>query len=410
MSKLFHGLTKMQTKQLAYKFAKNKNIKIPQNWIRDEAAGEDWLKGFRKRKAGITLRQPEPTSLARAAEFNRQNVENLFHNLREVYTRGNNICPHNIFNLDETGISTVQKPRQVFAQDGTKQVGRITSGERGENVTMCACVNATGNALPPAFVFPRVHFKAHMLKGAPTGSLGLSCSSGWMNSDVFPEVLKHFIDHMAVSEQNPGLLILDNHSSHIGLEVINVAQKNGLTILTFPPHCSHRMQPLDVCIFGPFKRFYNKFADAWMTSHPGQSISIYDVAELAGAAFNKAFCMENIISAFKSIGIFPFNPNIFTDDMFLPAEVTDVPIAPNPTPDQEEAVMDPENTITEAHSLTFADEKALCTIMPHPKVSVKRFKQKSRQLKFSIITDKEAKLRRFPHIAEESSESEDLLL
>ena len=116
MSKLFHRLTKMQTKQLAYKFAKNKNIKIPQNWIRDEAAGEDWLKGFGKRKAGITLRQPEPTSLARAAAFNRQNVENLFHNLREVYTRGNNIS-QNIFNLDETGVSTVQKPRQVFACD-----------------------------------------------------------------------------------------------------------------------------------------------------------------------------------------------------------------------------------------------------------------------------------------------------
>ena len=102
--------------------------------------------------------------------------------------------------------------------------------------------------------------------------------------------------------------------------------------LTFPPHCSHRMQPLDVCVFGPFKRFYNKFADAWMTSHPGQSITIYDVAELSGVAFNKAFCMENIISAFKSTGIFPFNLNIFTNDMFLPAEVTDVPIAPNPTP------------------------------------------------------------------------------
>ena len=86
MSKLFHGLTKIQTKQLAYKFAKNKNIKIPQNWIRDEAAGKDWLKGFRKRKADITLRPPEPTSLARAAAFNRKNVENFFHNLREVYT------------------------------------------------------------------------------------------------------------------------------------------------------------------------------------------------------------------------------------------------------------------------------------------------------------------------------------
>ena len=118
-----------------------------------------------------------------------------------------------------------------------------------------------------------------------------------------------------------------------------------------------------------------------------------------------------ILSAFKSSGIFPLNPNIFMDDMFLPAEVTDVPIAPNPTPDQE-AVMDLENTITEAQSSTFADEKALCIIMLKPKVSVKRFKRKSRQLKSSIITDKGAKLRhlRFPHIAEESSKSEDLSL
>ena len=83
---------------------------------------------------------------------------------------------------------------------------------------MCACVNATGNALPPAFVFLRVHFKAHMLKGAPTGNLGLSCSSGWMNSDDFPEVLEHFVGHMAVSEQNPGLLIFGNHFNHIGLK------------------------------------------------------------------------------------------------------------------------------------------------------------------------------------------------
>ena len=107
-----------------------------------------------------------------------------------------------------------------------------------------------------------------------------------------------------------------------------------------------------------------------MILHPGQSISIYDVAELAGVPFNKAFCIKNIISANKSTGIFPFNPNIFTDDMFLPAEVTDVPIAFNPTPNQEKAVRDPENTITEAHSSIFADEKVLRIIMPQPKASV----------------------------------------
>ena len=52
-------------------------------------------------------------------------MENLFHNLREVYTRGNNISPQNIFNLDETDVSTVQKPRQVFAQAGKKQFMKL---------------------------------------------------------------------------------------------------------------------------------------------------------------------------------------------------------------------------------------------------------------------------------------------
>ena len=101
-----------------------------------------------------------------------------FSQFARSYTWGNSISPQNIFKLDETGISTVQIPRQIFAQAGTKQVARITSGERGENATMCACVNVTGNAFPPASVFPPVHFKAHMLKGAATGSLGLSCSAG----------------------------------------------------------------------------------------------------------------------------------------------------------------------------------------------------------------------------------------
>ena len=52
-------------------------------------------------------------------------MENFFHNLREVYTRGNNISSQNIFNLDETGVSTVQKPRLVFAQAGTKQFMKL---------------------------------------------------------------------------------------------------------------------------------------------------------------------------------------------------------------------------------------------------------------------------------------------
>lgn len=38
---------------------------------------------------------------------------------------------------------------KVIAAAGEKQVGSVTSGERGNNVTIIACINALGNSVPP---------------------------------------------------------------------------------------------------------------------------------------------------------------------------------------------------------------------------------------------------------------------
>ena len=70
-----------------------------------------------------------------------------------------NLGPEQIWNVDETGISTVQKPRNVVAAKGVKQIGSVTSGERGSLVTMCAVVSATGNSVSPVCIFPRQTLK-----------------------------------------------------------------------------------------------------------------------------------------------------------------------------------------------------------------------------------------------------------
>ncbi|KAJ4429031.1 hypothetical protein ANN_26027 [Periplaneta americana] len=67
-----------------------------------------------------------------------------------------------VYNLDETGLTTVQKPGKVVSSCGQKQVGKITSAERGTLVTVCAIIGSTGKAVPPFFVFPYVHFQDHM--------------------------------------------------------------------------------------------------------------------------------------------------------------------------------------------------------------------------------------------------------
>ena len=244
-----------------------------------------------------------------------------FFDLYEKSIQKHQFKPERIFNLDETGVTTVQKPNRILASKGKKQVGMIASAERGSLVTVCNVVSATGQALPPAFLFPRVNFKDYMLKGAPASSKGLAIRSGWMTAEIFPEVLEHFMHHMNVSVDNKALLLMDNHPSHISLQVKKMARERGLDIVTFPPHCSHRLQPLDVSVYDPFKKFYNQAATHWMTSHVGKTITIYEVAELTSFAFNKAMTIDNITSGFKATGIYPYNRDVFSEDVFLPSEM-----------------------------------------------------------------------------------------
>ena len=171
---MFHGLSRDACRQLAFEYAQVNNKKFPSSWKTNSKAVKDWFYGFLRRQSSLSLRLPEATSLARSIAFNKSNVQLFFYNLKEVLER-NSYQSHQIWNLDETGITTVQRPPKVIAEKGAKQVGQITSFERGTLVTMCCCVNAVGQSIPPAYIFPRVHYKAHMLNGAPNGSLGLAC-------------------------------------------------------------------------------------------------------------------------------------------------------------------------------------------------------------------------------------------
>lgn len=323
---LFYGLTNKDYRKLAYETANINKIRIPESWKKNKMAGLEWLRSFRVRHPDLSLRAPESCSLARATGFNRHNIEKYFQNLEDVLKRHPNFANGTrVYNLDETATTTVQKPPKVLAPKGIRCLSKVTSGEKGTLCTTCAIVCAGGYSLPPAIIFPRKNFKNYMIKGAPPGTLGLAAPSGWMNSEVFPEVMKHFIKCSSSSMDNPSLLIFDNHESHLSLESLKLAKSHGVTILTLPPHSSHKTQPLDVGLFKPFKTFYNASMDSWMMRNPGQPVTIYDVGAFIGEAYMKTMTPTSIVSSFRATGIVPFDRTIFTEIDFLPSTVTDRP-------------------------------------------------------------------------------------
>lgn len=179
-SKMFYGLSITDCRKLAYEMAVA-NEKVPHKWHECKLAGLKWHRSFRNWHPRLSFRTPEGCSLSRCTSFNRHNVGIFFENLQSIYSRSPHFADgRRIFNLDETATVTVQKSQKVLAVKGVKQTNKVTSGEKGTLVTTCI-IKASGQFLPPALVFPRTHFKEHMIRGALPGTLGLATPGGWMN-------------------------------------------------------------------------------------------------------------------------------------------------------------------------------------------------------------------------------------
>ena len=181
MQQRFYGLSAIQLRRLAFELAVKNGINHPFN-VEKGAAGKDWIAGFLRRHPNISFRTPEATNLSRATGFNQVQVQRFFTNMRTVLEEGK-LTAHQIYNVDETGISTVQKPGRILAANGSKQIEKLTSAERGQNITAVCVMNAAGVFnVPPAFIFPRKNMTATLMKGAPPAEvLVMPCKAvGWI--------------------------------------------------------------------------------------------------------------------------------------------------------------------------------------------------------------------------------------
>jgi hypothetical protein len=318
MNKRFFGLTRKECRMLAFEFAEKNELNHP---FVNGIAGKDWFLSFLKRNPNLSLRTPEATSINRAIGFNRKATEIFFKLLSDVLKQYK-IPPHRIFNADETGCQTVPgKLPKVIAQKGQKQVGKIVSAERGQTVTVVCTMGPTGTFLPPVFIFPRKRLNDQLKKDLPLGSLAVAHETGYMTKATFIFYLQHLVEYTHPALESPVLLIVDNHISHVSIEAISFCKENHIILLSIPPHTSHKLQPLDVGFYGIFKNRFNSECDKFAINNPGVAITQYHIGLLVRNVLLLTESTSTANSSFRKTGIYPYNPNVFHDDEYLPSEV-----------------------------------------------------------------------------------------
>jgi hypothetical protein len=96
-----------------------------------------------------------------------------------------------------------------------------------------------------------------------------------------------------------------------------------VTILCLPPHTTHKLQPLDVSFMYPLNHYHDKALEKWLTNNPGRVVTVFQISHIFNESYMQACTPLNAINGFKKTGIFPYNPDVFTDIDFAAAEVTE---------------------------------------------------------------------------------------
>ncbi|KAJ4438271.1 hypothetical protein ANN_14210 [Periplaneta americana] len=159
--------------------------------------------------------------------------------------------------------------------------------------------------------------KAELLDGAPNSSLAVCHKSGWIQNESFVQWCHHILSNAKPTKDDPVILVLDGHYSHTRIvELLELARVNGAHIVCLPPHCTHKMQLLDVAFMLPFKTYYAQAIEQWLKQNAGRVVTHYQVGMLLGEAFNKGATVAVATNGFRNIGLYPCNRHIFSDFEF----------------------------------------------------------------------------------------------
>ena len=172
--------------------------------------------------------------------------------------------PREIYNADETFVPLNETKEKAVTLKNTRSVFFQSLGTT-EHITMLCAASAFGTALTPMIIYPNGFPGGQYKFGGPDDAMYAKSASGWVDSKLFFEWVKHIFIPFA-NPKRPVLLVIDVHKSHLKIKCIDLARSNGIILLCLRPHTTHPLQPLEVSVFKSLKAHFST-ALRWFLFH-----------------------------------------------------------------------------------------------------------------------------------------------
>lgn len=389
----------------------------------EEVGGQKWEKLFYGRHPDLAIRQSQIREVSRVLATNREAVRRYF-DILTLALEG--LGPGDIYIMDEAGIETrksagtvrghrkayvlcsdgtsaltiscaspppthaypphstspkpVQPHRtlphalshcpQVIATKGSKTVCVISTEDIG-HISLVACLNATGEGIPPSLIFEGKRNMKELGVDFPEAAVAVD-AAGYMNEDIFRLWAERFVAWSGASITHPVALIVDNHYSHLALSTLVYLRDHNVRVVGLHPHTTHVLCALDVSFFRGFKA--NLERAVFQMRAEGKYVTKYSISGAIRAAYVRSTEVtldpltgarkSPIISGFRATGVYPLDTDVLTDDVFAMSDsIRSARDSLDPAATQEAATAKPTLALS-ASELQSIRETLLCTPIP----------------------------------------------
>lgn len=275
--------------------------------FKNNIPGRDWAYSFlRRHKKEISERFCQNIKRSRAA-VSREVITEYFKLLEKELK---DVPPQNILNYDETNLSDDPGRKKVIVRRGCKYPERIMNSSKSSTSIMFSAAG-DGTILPTYVVYKAVHLYDSWTKNGPKYTRYNRTKSGWFDGECFEDWVRTIAIPYLKKLSGKKILIGDNLSSHVSIEIIRLCLEHDIHFIYLPPNSTHLTQPLDVAFFAPLKRHWRQILEQWKLK-AGKNMSCVPkdkFPRLLNSLMKKILLNgpNNVISGFKKCGIAPIN-------------------------------------------------------------------------------------------------------